>query len=225
LTRRIAESFGVRCVGDLLVGFKHIAEVIDREGPDQFVFGTEESHGYLIGQYCRDKDGAVACMLMSELAAELKQQATTMHDYLCDLHRKHGYHREMLINLFMEGSEGMAAMQRLMRSFRENPPKQLAGINLKQIRDYGSSKRTELLTGESFEMEGPVGDLIIMDLEEEGNYVAVRPSGTEPKIKLYVFTRASADESARDLDEARTKLEARLVALEADVRAYAKTNA
>ena len=203
LTRRIAESFGVRCVGDLLVGFKHIAEVIDREGPDQFVFGTEESHGYLIGQYCRDKDGAVACMLMSELAAELKQQATTMHDYLCDLHRKHGYHREMLINLFMEGSEGMAAMQRLMRSFRENPPKQLAGINLKQIRDYGNSKRTELLTGESFEMEGPVGDLIIMDLEEEGNYVAVRPSGTEPKIKLYVFTRASADESARDLDEAR----------------------
>ena len=99
LTRRIAESFGVRCVGDLLVGFKHIAEVIDREGPDQFVFGTEESHGYLIGQYCRDKDGAVACMLMSELAAELKQQATTMHDYLCALHRKHGYHREMLINL------------------------------------------------------------------------------------------------------------------------------
>ena len=225
LTRRIAESFGVRCVGDLLVGFKHIAEVIDREGPDQFVFGTEESHGYLIGQYCRDKDGAVACMLMSELAAELKQQATTMHDYLCDLHRKHGYHREMLINLFMEGSEGMAAMQRLMRSFRENPPKQLAGINLKQIRDYGNSKRTELLTGESFEMEGPVGDLIIMDLEEEGNYVAVRPSGTEPKIKLYVFTRTSSDESARDLDAARTKLEARLVALEADVRAYAKTNA
>ena len=225
LTRRIAESFGVRCVGDLLVGFKYIAEVIDREGPDQFAFGTEESHGYLIGQYCRDKDGAVACMLMSELAAELKHKRVSMHDYLSALHREHGYHREMLINLFMEGSEGMAAMKRLMKAFRETPPQQLAGIPLKQIRDYGNSKRTDLLSGDTQKLDGPIGDLIIMDLEEEGNYVAVRPSGTEPKIKLYVFTRASAEESACDLDESKAKLEARLIALEADVRQYAKINA
>ena len=225
LTRRIAESFGVRCIGDLLVGFKYIAQVIDREGPDQFAFGTEESHGYLIGQYCRDKDGVVACMLMSELAAELKHKRVSMHDYLSALHREHGYHREMLINLFMEGSEGMAAMKRLMKAFRETPPQQLAGIPLKQIRDYGNSKRTDLRSGDTQKMAGPIGDLIIMDLEEEGNYVAVRPSGTEPKIKLYVFTRASAEESACNLDESKAKLEARLIALEADVRQYAKTNA
>ncbi len=225
LTRRIAESFDVRCVGDLLVGFKYIAEVIDREGPDQFTFGTEESHGYLIGQYCRDKDGAVACMLMSELAAELKQKGVSMHDYLCDLHRQHGYHHEMLINLFMEGSEGMAAMKRLMKAFRETPPQQLAGIPLKQIRDYGNSTCTDLSSGTSQGLQGPVGDLIIMDLEEDGNYVAVRPSGTEPKIKLYVFTRASAEESSRDLEVAKAKLEERLVALESDVRQYAKANA
>jgi phosphomannomutase len=225
LTRRIAENFGVRCIGDLLVGFKYIAQVIDREGPDQFAFGTEESHGYLIGQYCRDKDGAVACMLMSELAAELKHKRVSMHDYLSALHREHGYHREMLINLFMEGSEGMAAMKRLMKAFRETPPQQLAGMPLKQIRDYGNSKRTDLRSGDTQKMAGPIGDLIIMDLEEEGNYVAVRPSGTEPKIKLYVFTRASAEESACNLDESKAKLEARLIALEADVRQYAKTNA
>ena len=148
-----------------------------------------------------------------------------MHDYLCELHRKHGYHHEMLINLFMEGSEGMAAMKRLMKAFRETPPQQLAGIPLRQIRDYGNSKRTNLQSGVTESLEGPVGDLIIMDLEEDGNYVAVRPSGTEPKIKLYVFTRASAEESARDLDEAKTKLEDRLVALESDVRQYAKSNA
>jgi len=224
LTRRIAESFGVRCVGDLLVGFKYIAEVIDQEGPDQFAFGTEESHGYLVGQYCRDKDGAVACMLMSELAAELKQQRVSMNDYLSDLHRQHGCHREMLINLFMEGSEGMAAMKRLMKTFREAPPQQLAGIPLKQIRDYGNATRTELLSGDSEPMEGPTGDLIIMDLAEEGNYVAVRPSGTEPKIKLYVFTRLSAEESEQDLGQAHSKLESRLEALEADVRQYAKEN-
>jgi phosphoglucomutase/phosphomannomutase len=224
LTRRIAESFGVRCVGDLLVGFKYIAEVIDQEGPDQFAFGTEESHGYLVGQYCRDKDGAVACMLMSELAAELKQQRVSMNDYLSDLHRQHGCHREMLINLFMEGSEGMAAMKRLMKTFREAPPQQLAGIPLKQIRDYGNATRTDLLSGDSEPMKGPEGDLIIMDLAEEGNYVAVRPSGTEPKIKLYVFTRLSAEESEQDLGQAHSKLESRLEALEADVRQYAKEN-
>ena len=148
-----------------------------------------------------------------------------MHDYLSALHREHGYHREMLINLFMEGSEGMAAMKRLMKAFRETPPQQLAGIPLKQIRDYGNSKRTDLLSGDTQKLDGPIGDLIIMDLEEEGNYVAVRPSGTEPKIKLYVFTRASAEQSACDLDESKAKLEARLIALEADVRQYAKINA
>ena len=119
LIGRIAESYGVRCVGDLLVGFKYIAEVMDREGPDQFVFGTEESHGYLVGQYARDKDGAVACMLMSELAAELKAEGKSLHTRLADLHRQHGYHKEALINLVMEGSEGIAAMQRLMKAFRE----------------------------------------------------------------------------------------------------------
>ena len=224
LTRRIAEGFGVRCVGDLLVGFKYIAEVIDREGPDQFAFGTEESHGYLVGQYCRDKDGAVACMLMSELAAELKQQKLSMNDYLCDLHRQHGCHREMLINLFMEGSEGMAAMKRLMKTFREAPPQQLAGIPLKQIRDYGNATRTDLSSGDSQTLEGPVGDLVIMDLAEEGNYVAVRPSGTEPKIKLYMFTRLPAEESKRDLVQASENLGSRLESLEADIRQYAKAN-
>ena len=118
IRRVIATDHGVRCVGDLLVGFKYIAEVMDREGPDHFVFGTEESHGYLVGQYCRDKDGAVACMLMCELAAELKSEGRSMHEYLADLQRKHGYHKETLINLFMEGSEGMAAMQRLMTALR-----------------------------------------------------------------------------------------------------------
>jgi phosphomannomutase len=224
LTRRVAESHGVRCEGDLLVGFKHIAHVIDREGPDKFVYGTEESHGYLVGQYCRDKDGAVACMLMCELAAELKANRVSMHEYLCDLHRKHGYHREQLINLVMEGSEGMAAMKRLMQAFRDTPPESLAGINVAQVRDYSTGKTTLTATGNSEPLEGPTGDLVIMDLAEEGNYVAVRPSGTEPKIKLYVFTRVSPEESV-DLDKASATLAERIDSLEADVREYAAQNA
>jgi phosphoglucomutase/phosphomannomutase len=223
LTRRIAESYQVRCEGDLLVGFKYIAEVMDRDGAEDFIYGTEESHGYLVGQYCRDKDGAVACMLMCELAAQLKADGKSMHDYLCDLHRKHGYHRETLINLFMEGSEGMAAMQRLMKSFRTTPPASVAGIKITQIRDYAAATTTTVATGETAKLDGPHGDLIILDLAEEGNYVAVRPSGTEPKIKLYVFSRLSPEQSA-DLDQATEVLKTRLDDLEKDMRAYAKEN-
>jgi len=221
LTRRIAGSFGVRCVGDLLVGFKYIAEVIDREGPDGFLFGTEESHGYLIGQYCRDKDGAVACMLASELAAELKAAGKSMHDYLMDLYRQHGLHTESLINVFMEGSEGMAAMQRLLKAFRQSPPETLAGIPVAAIRDYENQTLTDTATGKSRPLAGPHGNLIIMDLAEEGNYVAVRPSGTEPKVKFYVFTRLSTQHS-QDLDAAHDKLAVRVEGLEKDIRAFAR---
>ncbi|QDT06312.1 Phosphoglucomutase [Rubripirellula lacrimiformis] len=223
LCRRIAESYGVRCVGDLLVGFKHIAAVIDAEGPDLFVYGTEESHGYLVGQYCRDKDGAVASMLMCELAAELKAKGISMDEYLGDLQRRHGYHRETLISLVMEGSEGMAAMQRLMKAFRTSPPASLAGIQVAKVRDYSAATITDTATGKVGHLAGPSGDLIILDLADEGNYVAVRPSGTEPKIKLYVFTRLAPDQSA-DLEKAESVLGARLQALEQDARDYARLN-
>ncbi|OYP34549.1 MULTISPECIES: phospho-sugar mutase [Rhodopirellula] len=223
LIRSIATSYGVKTVGDLLVGFKHIAAAMDAHGPDKFVFGTEESHGYLVGQYCRDKDGAVACMLLSELAADLKRRGISMHEYLASLYREHGYHKEYLINLVMEGSEGMAAMQRLMQAFRDSPPESLAGLRVSQIRDYLNSTKTDTATGKSEPLGDPVGNLIIMDLDQDGNYVAARPSGTEPKIKLYVFTKLPKDES-QDLVEAEAKLGERLKSLEADMRAFAKAN-
>jgi phosphoglucomutase/phosphomannomutase len=223
LIRAIAQDYGVRCVGDLLVGFKYIAETMDKEGPENFVFGCEESHGYLVGTYARDKDGAVASMLMSEMVAELKQAGRSMHDDLADLFRKHGYHREQLINLKMEGSEGMASMKRLMKSFRENPPQKLAGIDVAQIRDYLSSRTIDVATGDAKPLGDPTGDLVILDLAESGNYVAARPSGTEPKIKLYVFTRLDPDQS-QDLAAAEQVLRDRIEGLENDMRAFARLN-
>ena len=223
LSRRIAEEYGVRCVGNLLVGFKHIAAAMETEGPDTFVFGTEESHGYLIGQYARDKDGAVACMLISQLVAELKAQKRSLHDYLADLHRKHGYHQEKTISIYMEGSEGMAAMKRLMQAFRTTPPKRLAGLNVTGIRDYSNATQLDMATQQSSHLDGPTGDLIFMDLEEDGNYVAARPSGTEPKIKLYVFTRLSPEQSA-DVKLAKNQLTERIERLEKDMRAFAQLN-
>ena len=88
MLRRITESFGAKCLDENLVGFKWICSVMDTEGPDNFVYGTEESHGYLVGQYCRDKDGAVACMLMSELAAYVKAQGKSLHEHLDGLYQK-----------------------------------------------------------------------------------------------------------------------------------------
>ena len=221
LIRRIAEHHGVRCVGDLLVGFKHIAAVMDREGPEQFVFGTEESHGYLVGTYARDKDGGVASMLMAELTAELKSQNRTLAGYLDDLQRQHGLHCETLINLFMEGSEGMAMMTKLMAAFRSNPPAELAGMKVAMVHDYLSNQTTVVQSGEQRSLPGPTGNLIVMQLAEDGNYFAVRPSGTEPKIKLYVFTKLPPEDS-QDLEAAQKTLDDRMARLESDVRGYAK---
>lgn len=227
LVRSIAESYGVRCEGDLLVGFKNIAATMDKCGPDRFVFGTEESHGYLVGQYVRDKDAPVACMLISELAAQLRSEGRTLHDQLASLYRQHGFHQETVINLVMEGSEGMQSMIRLMAAFRENPVRELAGIPVASIRDYQASTTRTVIgdaAGAVSPLTGPVGNLVILDLQEPGNYVAVRPSGTEPKIKLYVFTRLAPEQSA-DLDAARETLAKRIKDLEADVRAFAAQHA
>jgi len=224
MIRLVAKHYHVRCEGDLLVGFKYIAQTMDAVGPDDFAFGTEESHGYLIGQYVRDKDGAVACMLMSELAASVKASNQSLHQHLMDLYKRHGYHQETVINLQMEGSEGMAAMKRLMASFRSKPVASLAGIKVARQRDYELMTTRNMQAGETVPLAGPTGNLIIMDLVDEGNYVAVRPSGTEPKIKLYVFTRLAPAESA-DIEAAGKTLDARIQAMEADVRAYAKANA
>ncbi|OUT59168.1 MAG: phosphomannomutase [Rhodopirellula sp. TMED11] len=223
LVRSISEEHSVRCVGDLLVGFKFIAKAMDENGPDLFVFGCEESHGYLVGQYCRDKDGAVACMLLTELAAELKSKGVSLAQHLESLYHKHGYHKEHLLNLFMKGSEGMAAMTRLMSAFRESPPSELAGLKVAQVRDYLNNVSTDTASGQTSPLAGPTGNLIILDLAETGNYVAVRPSGTEPKIKLYMFTKLD-QAASQDLDQAEQVLSARLEGLESDMEAFAAAN-
>ena len=112
----------------------------------------------------------------------------------------------------------------MAQSFRETPPKQLAGINIAGLRDYAAGTNTNTITGQSKPLLGPTGDLVILDLADEGNYVAVRPSGTEPKIKLYVFTRLSPEESA-DVEAASQALTDRVEQLEKDVRDYAKHHA
>lgn len=219
LIRKIAGHYGVRCEGNLPVGFKWIAGVMDREGADKFVYGTEESHGFLVGQHVRDKDGPVACLLMSELVARLKAEGQSLHQYLDGLYQRHGYHREHLVNVVLEGSEGMTVMKRLMTAFRTQPPKDLGGMKVARVRDY-LNLQTNVLGGASTPLDGPQGDMVILDMADEGNYVAVRPSGTEPKVKFYMFTSLDTDQS-QDLKNARQTLDQRIQLLSKDVQAFA----
>ena len=221
MLERVADHYGVKCLNNNLVGFKWICSVMDIEGPDQFVFGTEESHGYLVGQYCRDKDGAVACMLMAELAADVKSKGISLFEHLDGLYQTHGYHSEKLVTIRMEGSDGMARMERLMEKFRTDMPKTLGGLKIDSMRDYLSGKQLGA-DGNEQPLDGPTGNLVIMETEIAGNYVAARPSGTEPKVKFYMFTYVPAAE-IEDLDASKAAMAERIAGYHKDLEAFAAT--
>ncbi|MCP4190930.1 MAG: phospho-sugar mutase [Planctomycetaceae bacterium] len=221
MIRRIADSYGVKTFGELLVGFKWIGGVIDEEGADKFLFGTEESHGYLVGQYARDKDGAVAAMLMAELAANCKASGQSLHEKLEALFWQHGYHAERLMTQQMPGSEGMARMQSLMNKFRTDPPKSIGGLAVSAVRDYKNNTQAELGSPPEA-LQGPTGDLIILDLAETGNYIAARPSGTEPKVKFYMFTYVAPEQLA-SLEMSQQEMSDRLDAFQSDLTAFAES--
>lgn len=221
MTNRIAESYGAHCYNNNLVGFKWICSVIDEVGPGGFVFGAEESHGYLVGTYARDKDGAVACMLMSELAAECYANGISIHQKMDDLYRQHGYHGERLATIRMEGSDGMRRMQDLMDRLRSDGPTQIGGLKITATRDYLKSE-IRTADGNVTKLDGPVDNLIVLETEIAGNYVAVRPSGTEPKVKMYMFTFVPPD-SMTDLVQSKAEMQKRLDAFAEDIGAFAKT--
>jgi phosphoglucomutase/phosphomannomutase len=219
MIRHIADSYGVRTEGDLLVGFKWIAGVIDQVGPEHFVFGTEESHGYLAGTNTRDKDAVIAALLAAELTAECKAAGESLHEKLDNLFWQHGCHAERTVSQTMPGSEGMAQMKKLMQTIRTAPPKTLGGLDVAQVRDYGNGT---LRTADGEQpLEGPRGDLVILDLASDGNYVAVRPSGTEPKVKFYMFTYEPAEQLA-NLEDTKAELNSRLDAFASELAAFAE---
>jgi phosphoglucomutase/phosphomannomutase len=222
----------MRCEGNIHVGFKWIAGLIDACGPEGFLFGTEESHGYLIGTYARDKDGAVACLLMAQLAADLKAKGITLHQHLDALMLKHGVYLEDLINVQMEGSEGMANMQRLMEKLRNSPPRSIAGLPVVSVRDYGQLLQRNQ-DGSTVKLDAPKGNMLMMDLGlpgshlPSGNAIAVRPSGTEPKIKFYLFgheplPNANSSTTTEQLAATQQTVRQRLETMKLELAAIAK---
>lgn len=219
MIRRIAESYNVTTCGELLVGFKWIGGLIDEQGPERFVFGAEESHGFLAGTHVRDKDAAVAALLLAELAAACKANGQSLHEKLDALYWQFGCHAEKTVSKTMPGSAGMARMDALMKKLRTDPPREIAGQEVVRIRDY---ERQLIFApgGSEQSFDCPRGDMVIFDLADEGNYVAIRPSGTEPKVKFYTFAYEPAEMLA-NLEDAKAELATRLDAMERDLAAFA----
>ncbi len=200
LIAQLAKSAGIRAIDDLLVGFKYIGQTMDNEGPDKFVFGAEESLGYLAGQYARDKDAAVAALYILEFAAELKQDGKTLLDRLDEIFAEHGYYTESQTSVVCKGPTGKAQIDSLMAAFRESPPTELAGITLSRARDYGTQEIRALPANQkSEELPEPQGNLVFFDSQEGDQQIsfAARPSGTEPKIKFYYFAQAACSGPAQ----------------------------
>ncbi len=218
---RVAEKFGCRYYGDVLTGFKWIGSVIDEVGPEKFVFGFEEAHGYLAGTYARDKDGAVAALLMAELAAECKAQGMTLHEHLDKVYpalrlppgKNHQHHAARRQRRGPDESHhGKAA--------------QLAAAILGRPDRRPSARLLETASAESREMEQPGrqgAPQRSVDLRSRSAWQPRRraPSGTEPKIKFYLFA-SETPERSQDLAATKNHLAAHLAALEADLLAAAK---
>ena len=190
LARKIAESFGLTCF-DTLTGFKWIAEKIQQfadHGDHTFVFGFEESYGFLSSTFVRDKDGVNASLLIAEAAAWAKTQGKTLYDVLQEIYKTYGYYVEKVVSVTLPGKDGVAKMKEIMKNLREQPPKALAGKQVLAVRDYLAGTRTAM-DGAVTPAGLPKSDVLYFELEG-GAWVCIRPSGTEPKIKLYVNTNA-----------------------------------
>ena len=221
MARAIAAKHGVHTEDDLLVGFKWIGQRIDQAGPENFLFGFEESHGYLKGTHARDKDAAAAALLFAELAATVKKRGQTVLEYLDGLYLQVGYYGERLINKTMEGREGAAQIQKLMTAFRTAPPKSIAGLAVTKVRDYKTHEIRDLAHGTKTPLPQPSGDLLIFQLAEEGVRFAARPSGTEPKIKFYLFDRGETKGLSRSgLAKVKARTIARLDQIATDIEEY-----
>lgn len=186
LGRKVAESYGVRMV-DLLTGFKYIAEQIRlHEKSRPFLFGYEESYGYLIGDFVRDKDAIQAAMMMAEMVAYHKKQGQTLVDVLESLFARHGVHLEDLLSFTFTGTEGRQKMDAMLREWRQSPPAQLGAIPIIRLEDY------------SVGLHGlPPANAIKFLLANEA-WVALRPSGTEPKMKCYIGVASATKKEAED---------------------------
>ena len=195
----ICEAYGVEKM-DVLTGFKFIGEKIkgfEETGSHTYLYGFEESYGCLGGTYARDKDAVFAAVLVCEMAAYYKEKGMTLYEALLALYEKYGYFREGVKSLTMKGLEGMERIALIMKTFRENTPATLGGFKVVVAKDYKTQVFKNLVTGEESGSPLPVSDVLHYTLED-GTWVCIRPSGTEPKLKFYIGVKADSLQAAEE---------------------------
>ncbi len=199
LLAELARAYKVELY-DVLTGFKYIAEIIrNNEGKKQYICGGEESYGFLIGDYVRDKDAVSACTLIAEVAAWAKSENKTLWDVLIDIYKQFGYYKESLISITKKGSTGLQEIKQMMERYRNNPPKQLAGSEVIIVKDYLTQKSRNLSNAEEKPIDLPKSD-VLQFITADNPIVSVRPSGTEPKIKFYIGMKFPFSDSIEQLE-------------------------
>jgi len=203
MARKVAESNGVACY-DTFTGFKFMAEKkgqLENAGEGKVIMSYEESYGYMLGDYVRDKDAVTASLLLTEMAAWYACRGMTLYDAMQALYEKYGWYGEKTHNLVMPGLDGLTKMTALMKSFRADPPREIAGVKVVRRKDYADGTVVDCENGTTGTMELSGSNVLRYELAD-GTHILVRPSGTEPKIKIYVLT-IGADSAGRDANLAK----------------------
>jgi len=199
LSRRISEKYNVETI-ETLTGFKHIcskANEFDITKEHTFIFGFEESIGYVYGTMVRDKDGVISSMLISEMAAYYKKEGKTLLDVLEELYREFGYYKEKLISIVLEGLEGKERFESIMKEIRENPITQIGDKKLIMTMDYLNGEIKDLEKGTVEETHMPKSNVLKYKFDD-GSWYAIRPSGTEPKIKIYIYSTGKSENHSNE---------------------------
>jgi phosphoglucomutase len=203
LVNDVAASYGVATkVG--LTGFKWIAKMVEDFPELNFIGGGEESFGYMVGDFVRDKDAVTATLLACEVAAYAKQSGSSFYEELLGIYVKNSFYKEHLISITKKGMDGAAEIQQMLSDMRNNPLTEVDGEKIESLCDYQASTKRNLITGDVTEIDMPKSNVLIYQTAS-GTRIAARPSGTEPKIKFYFSVN-----SALDTKENAEKIEAEL---------------
>ncbi|WP_422353844.1 phospho-sugar mutase [Roseivirga pacifica] len=213
---KMAESFGVDCPSTL-TGFKFIAAHIKAtEGEKEFIGGGEESYGYMISDFVRDKDAIASCAMLAEMTAWAKNQGLSVFDLLAEIYAQYGFFLEKLISITKKGMQGAQEIQDMMAGFRADPPKTIAGSPVTHLYDYNSSESTDLTSGTKSKINLPKSN-VLQFVTADGSKISARPSGTEPKIKFYISVNSRLSSKA-DYDNVKASLEAKIDAIQQDLK-------
>ncbi len=216
LLDKMAEAFGVDCY-NVLTGFKYIAEKLKEfEGQKEFIGGGEESYGYLVNDFVRDKDAVISCAMLAEVVAWAKDKGITLFDLLTEIYIEYGMFREGLVSIKRAGKQGAEEIQQMMAELRSHPPQEIQGAKVTKMRDYQSGIEKDLATGQETKIDFPSSN-VLQFFTADGTKVSARPSGTEPKIKFYFSVQAELP-AADQFDAVYAQLGEKIQAIQAEMQ-------